>query len=102
MPKFAKPGFTLLLTVLLVGAGTWFWYLRPVPPLVIPGAQTASPPLTLEPFQLIDHRKQPFANERMKGHWSIAFFGYTHYPLRRCLSDHSRRDERDAETARSA
>lgn len=78
MPKFAKLSLTIVLIALFAGAGTWFWYPRSVPPLIIPGAQTASPPLTLEPFALIDHRKQPFTNERMKGHWSIAFFGYTH------------------------
>lgn len=78
MPKLAKLSFTILLTAVVVTAGVRFWYPRPAPSLVIPGAQTASQPLTLEPFALIDHRKQPFTNERMKGHWSIAFFGYTH------------------------
>lgn len=73
MPKFAKLSFTILLTALLVGSGVWFWYPRLVSPLVIEGVQTAFQPLTLEPFELIDHRKQPFTNERMKGHWSIAF-----------------------------
>lgn len=31
-------------------------------------------------FQLIDHNGKRFDNERLKGHWTWVFFGYTHCP----------------------
>jgi protein SCO1/2 len=34
----------------------------------------------LPPFTLLDQDGQPFGNERLQGHWSFMFFGYTHCP----------------------
>ena len=31
-------------------------------------------------FRLIDHNNKPFDLNRLKGHWSFLFFGYTHCP----------------------
>jgi len=34
----------------------------------------------ISPFSLIDHGGQRFGVERLKGHWSLLFFGYTYCP----------------------
>ncbi len=31
-------------------------------------------------FSLVDQNDQPFTRERLKNHWTFAFFGYTHCP----------------------
>lgn len=45
----------------------------------IPGLMWPSPK-KLSPFQLTDHKGQPFDLNRLKGQWSLLFFGYTHCP----------------------
>jgi protein SCO1/2 len=37
-------------------------------------------PRVIKPFTLIDHHNQPFTNERLKGQWTIVFFGFTFCP----------------------
>ena len=37
-------------------------------------------PKLLDNFELIDHQGQSFTQERLKGKWSIVFFGYTFCP----------------------
>ncbi len=37
-------------------------------------------PIPIQPFHLTDFNGQPFTAERLKGHWSFVFFGYTHCP----------------------
>ena len=37
-------------------------------------------PAAVAAFELIDHQKKPFNNERLKGAWTLMFFGYTHCP----------------------
>lgn len=37
-------------------------------------------PWTLEPFELVDHRGEPFTGENLKGQWDFVFFGFTHCP----------------------
>jgi protein SCO1/2 len=37
-------------------------------------------PKILAGFRLVDQDEQPFTPERLRGHWSFAFFGYTHCP----------------------
>lgn len=34
----------------------------------------------LIPFKLVDQDEQPFTTERLKGKWSLLFFGFTHCP----------------------
>ena len=34
----------------------------------------------LPEFELIDHNNKPLNRDRMKGNWSLMFFGYTHCP----------------------
>jgi len=38
------------------------------------------PPPPLEPFSLTDSTGQPLGPERLRGHWTLLFFGYTHCP----------------------
>lgn len=37
-------------------------------------------PRSLPAFDLVDHRGEAFTVERLKGHWSLVFFGFTHCP----------------------
>lgn len=37
-------------------------------------------PRPIAPFELVDHRGQPFDVTRFKGRWTFMFFGYTHCP----------------------
>ncbi len=39
-----------------------------------------SPATSLPKFRLTDHDGQPFDNSRLKGKWSLVFFGYTNCP----------------------
>lgn len=48
--------------------------------LVKNGAITYQEPKTLLPFQLLDHNGNVFDPSRLKGHWTLMFFGYTHCP----------------------
>lgn len=37
-------------------------------------------PKQIHAFDTVDHTGKPFGLERLKGHWSFLFFGYTHCP----------------------
>ncbi len=37
-------------------------------------------PRPLPEFLLTDHRQQPFGPDRLQGHWTLLFFGFTHCP----------------------
>ena len=37
-------------------------------------------PKPLQPFALIDHAGEPFSLERLRGKWTLLFFGYTYCP----------------------
>lgn len=82
----------LLLFVALaaaVGGAATALYLKPDAPRI---ALTKDPesagvkgllwpnPKVVKPFQLTDHDGRPFDLERLKGHWSFLFFGFTHCP----------------------
>lgn len=43
-------------------------------------ATLLEPARPLPPMAFIDDQGQPFGAERMRGHWSILFFGFTHCP----------------------
>lgn len=40
----------------------------------------ANPEKPMIDFSLLDHNKQVFDNSRLKGKWTLLFFGYTHCP----------------------
>jgi protein SCO1/2 len=43
-------------------------------------ATLLEPARPLPPMAFIDHQGQPFGPEQLRGHWSIAFFGFTNCP----------------------
>jgi protein SCO1/2 len=43
-------------------------------------ATLLEPARPLPPMSFVDDRGQPFGPERLRGHWSILFFGFTHCP----------------------
>lgn len=43
-------------------------------------ATLLEPARPLPPMSFVDERGQPFGPERLHGHWSILFFGFTHCP----------------------
>lgn len=43
-------------------------------------ATLLQPARPLPPMAFVDERGQAFGNERLRGHWSILFFGFTHCP----------------------
>ncbi len=51
----------------------------PQPPQ-LEGATLLQPDRRLAEFSLVDHHGEAFTQDALKGHWSLAFFGYTHCP----------------------
>ncbi len=45
--------------------------------LVSNGAITYEKPVVIKPFALIDHNGAAFTPERLKGHWTLMFFGFS-------------------------
>jgi protein SCO1 len=43
-------------------------------------ATLLEPARPLPPLSFVDEQGQPFGPERLRGHWSILFFGFTHCP----------------------
>jgi len=81
----------LLLTVILAAITTlaYLYSGRPPDPAGAPGVDTLRQyhNLTLfhvtreiAPFEFLDHHNQPFSNDRLRGKWSLLFFGFTHCP----------------------
>ncbi len=46
----------------------------------INGAYVLDTPRNIGDFALTDHNGQPFVPDRLKGHWTLVFFGFTHCP----------------------
>jgi protein SCO1/2 len=63
----------LLLLTALLGCS-------PPPPPQLAQATLLPSPRTIAAFKLVDDQGAPFTPERLKGHWTLAFFGYTHCP----------------------
>lgn len=72
----------LAIVVLELIAGTWIFIARnsPAPHIDLPGLTLFNPSERLPEFDLIDHNGRPFANDRLRGHWTLAVFGYTSCP----------------------
>ncbi|MGR8918111.1 MAG: SCO family protein [Gammaproteobacteria bacterium] len=52
----------------------------PAPTLPAVAGMVWPPPPPLEPFELVDADRQPLGPERLRGKWTLLFFGYTHCP----------------------
>lgn len=68
--------FGLFLIVMLV---TYMLVRPPAPPPELVGVLRPEFRL-LQPFELIDHNKAVFDQKRLKGKWTLVFFGYTSCP----------------------
>jgi protein SCO1/2 len=71
--------------VAVLALGIWFVgevrrSLPPSPPEVGPAATVMPVPKPLPAFTLTDDAGEPFTRERLEGHWSFLFFGYTACP----------------------
>ena len=47
---------------------------------ILAKATLLEPARPLPPMSFVDQQGQPFGAERLRGHWSILFFGFTHCP----------------------
>lgn len=79
-----KLSLAILLLTLLLAIALW-WPTppppaadRPIPEVLRPLLLSEARPLT--PFTLQDQDGNPFTLERLRGGWSLLFFGYTHCP----------------------
>lgn len=87
MKKNSKnPQTRLILLAILVGsisalAGVSFWKVMQGPPQASDATLLLLPePRVIADFSLVDDDGQPFSLERLKGQWSLLFFGFTHCP----------------------
>jgi protein SCO1/2 len=67
--------------LLSAAAGFRLWQLqqlRSAPPLA--ALKVLPEPRVLADFNLVDEAGQPFSLERLRGKWSLLFFGFTHCP----------------------
>jgi len=64
---------------LLVMLATWLLIKPPQPPPELSGVLRSEYRL-LDPFSLTDHQQQTFDQSRLKGKWSMLFFGYLSCP----------------------
>ncbi|MGD8175265.1 SCO family protein [Marinimicrobium sp. ARAG 43.8] len=44
------------------------------------GTMVFEQPRRISAFELVDHRGQPFTQNNLQEHWTLAFFGFTHCP----------------------
>ncbi|HEY0719948.1 MAG TPA: SCO family protein [Gammaproteobacteria bacterium] len=81
--NFRSAKTTLFLVGLIAALAVAALWLRPSA-LRLPPAELASvlleTPRPLQPFTLIDQEGAPLTLERLRGHWTLLFFGYTHCP----------------------
>lgn len=72
----------VLLVAALLAAVVGFWTgsLDKERAVLIGGTDMRSAPRALPAFTLTDHNGQTLNNDRLKGLWTLFFFGYTHCP----------------------
>jgi protein SCO1/2 len=91
-------GMLIALVVLAVLFGVWYQQHRassqakiaqtqqakkraPLPALALKTGSILPVPRVITAFQLVDSKGQAFNNTNLQGHWTIAFFGFTHCPM---------------------
>jgi protein SCO1/2 len=77
---FMKIVFVVLLASTAALAGIWIARSHRPQPLELEHATLFPVPRAIPGFSLVDQAGQPFGPERLKGHWSMMFFGYTQCP----------------------
>lgn len=84
MSKALKISLSLALELLLIIGIIYFFVTRDAGTTdrtTQAGTEARLPsPRPLTPFQLTDHNLQPLDIARLKGKWTLLFFGYTHCP----------------------
>jgi len=68
-----------LVVCLAFAAGMWLSARQAVDGRTVDGLLWPDPP-PLRPFQLLDHAQRTLDLERLRGRWSLVFFGFTHCP----------------------
>lgn len=67
--------------IISAAAGISFWKVMQGPPQPSDAVLLELPePRVVADFALVDDEGQPFSLERLQGHWSLLFFGFTHCP----------------------
>jgi protein SCO1/2 len=64
----------------IIGIGTARIWRHSAAPVELSTGTYLSPRRALDDFSLIDQRGQAFGTARLRGHWSLLFFGYTNCP----------------------
>ncbi|NOX91772.1 MAG: SCO family protein [Gammaproteobacteria bacterium] len=78
MSQSVKITLSLVITILLIGAAVW---LAQQNTNTTPDTEARlTTPKLLTTFQLTAHDLKPLNIERLKGKWTLLFFGYTHCP----------------------
>ena len=70
----------VVLGVAMIGGGVGLYEYRTARPPDPPGVQSVFPPEKVPSFALEDQNGKPFTLDRLRGKWTIMFFGYTHCP----------------------
>lgn len=71
----------ILVALLSAAAGASLWRLKQAEPLAAFVSLRVLPePRVLADFSLVDHNGAPFSLDRLRGRWSLLFFGFTHCP----------------------
>ena len=79
MSKLVKITLSLIISILLIGVAAYFFAQQNTN--ATPGSKARlMPPKPLTAFQLTAHDLKPLNIERLKGKWTLLFFGYTHCP----------------------
>ncbi len=67
---------------IVVGALSAHWLLRQKndSPVELTSGTAISPPRPLPAMQFVDQAQRPFNVDRLKGHWTFMFFGFTNCP----------------------
>jgi cytochrome oxidase Cu insertion factor (SCO1/SenC/PrrC family) len=68
-----------LVVCLAFAAGMWLSARQAVDGRTVEGLLWPDPP-RLGPFQLLDHDQRTLDRDRLRGRWSLVFFGFTHCP----------------------
>jgi protein SCO1/2 len=72
--------FGIIILAILAAAGGFYFSYYKAPDLDLPGVRYFAKPIDLQNFTLVDQNSRPFNANRLNGHWTVMFFGYTHCP----------------------
>src|ERR1700677_2042573 len=79
-PRFRLLGVTLCGAAILLAVGAALLWRHSMAPADLLTGSYMAPARALPDFSLIDQEGRAFGPERLKGRWSLVFFGYTNCP----------------------